>query len=354
MREFIYQASPMRVVFGAGQVNCLPDELGRLGISRALVLSTSQQHEQAERIVQLIGARAAGVFAGAITHTPVTVTDRAMDTVRGLDADGIVAVGGGATTGLSKAIALRTDLPQVILPTTYAGSEMTPILGETRDGIKTTQSSTKVLPETVIYDVELTLSMSPRFSALSGLNAVAHAVEALYARDNNPIISMIAREAISKLAVALPRVSARPSDLNCRQDALYGAWLCGICLGTVGMALHHKLCHTVGALFDLPHAETHAVLLPHTVAYNTSAAPDAMGSVAKAIGASDAAEGLFDLAKKLDAPLSLAEIGMPAVGITRAARLAIENPYWNPRPVEQQGIRDLLVQAWSGRRPQQP
>jgi alcohol dehydrogenase class IV len=242
----------------------------------------------------------------------------------------------------------------VILPTTYAGSEMTPILGETRDGIKTTQSSTKVLPETVIYDVELTVSMSARFSALSGLNAVAHAVEALYARDSNPVISMIAREAISKLAVALPRVSARPSDLKSRQDALYGAWLCGICLGTVGMALHHKLCHTVGALFDLPHAETHAVLLPHTVAYNTSAAPEAMGSVAKAIGASDAAEGLFDLAKKLDAPLSLAEIGMPAVGITRAARLAIENPYWNPRPVEQQGIRDLLVQAWSGRRPQQP
>ena len=344
----------MRVVFGAGQVKCLPDELDRLGISRALVVSSSQRQEQAERIVQLIGARAAGVFAGAVVHTPVDVTDRAMDAVRGFDADGIVAVGGGATTGLSKAIALRTDLPQVVLPTTYAGSEMTPILGETRDGIKTTQSSTKVVPETVIYDVELTVSMSPRFSALSGLNAVAHAVEALYSRDNNPIISMIARKGISKLAVALPRVSARPSDLNCRQDALYGAWLCGICIGTVGMGLHHKLCHTVGALFDLPHAETHAVLLPYTVAYNAPAAPDAMGSVARAIGASDAAEGLLALAKKLDAPLSLAEIGMPAVGITKAARLAIENPYWNPRPVEQQGIRDLLVQAWCGRRPQQP
>jgi alcohol dehydrogenase class IV len=225
------------------------------------------------------------------------------------------------------------------------------VLGETREGVKTTQSSPKILPEAVIYDVNLTLSMSPRFSVLSGFNAMAHALEALYARDRNPIITLMAQEAIAKLATALPEVSARPRDLAARTDALYGAWLSGVCLGSVGMALHHKLCHTVGALFDLPHAETHTVLLPHTIAYNTPAASDALGRAAGALGTDDAASGVFELEKRLGMPGSLAEIGMPEDGIERAAELAMKNPYWNPRPLEQNAIRDLLRRAWWGAPP---
>ncbi|WP_407148305.1 maleylacetate reductase [Bradyrhizobium sp. ORS 86] len=350
-QSFTYQVSPMRVVFGVGTIASLEDELERLGIKRALVLASRRQQSELGDLAALAGDRMAGLFDGAVVHTPVAVTERAMQVVRALKPDGVVAIGAGAATGLSKAIALRTDLPQLIVPTSYAGSEMTPVVGETVDGVKTTQSSPKILPEAVIYDVNLTVSMPGRFSAISGLNAIAHAAEALYARDGNPITSLMAEEAIAKLAASLPEVIARPRDLEARSDALYGAWLCAVCLGTVGMALHHKLCHTVGALFDLPHAETHAVLLPHTIAYNMPAAPEAIGRVAKALGTTDAATGLFDLSARLGAPRSLAEIGMPEDGIARAAALAIKNPYWNPRPIEESGIRDLLGRAWAGARP---
>jgi maleylacetate reductase len=352
VQEFTYSTNPMRVVFGTGTIARIPDELARLGISRALLLATPRQQAALGDIASLTGGRMAGMFGEAVVHTPLAVTERAMQAVGDLKPDGIVAIGAGAATGLSKAIALRTDLPQLILPTSYAGSEMTPVLGETVDGVKTTQSSPKILPESVIYDVNLTLSMPPRFSVLSGFNAMAHALEALYARDRNPIVTLMAQEAIAKLAVALPEVSARPNDAGARTDALYGAWLSGVCLGSVGMALHHKLCHTVGALFDLPHAETHTVLLPHTIAYNMPAAADALGRASGALDASDAATGVFELEKRLGMPLSLSEIGMPEDGIERAAELAMKNPYWNPRPLEQDAIRNLLRRAWSGERPQ--
>ena len=213
-------------------------------------------------------------------------------------------------------------------------------------------SSPKILPEIVLYDVDLTMTMPPKLSATSGINAIAHAVEALYARDRNPVISLMAQEGIRTLAQALPIIFARPNDKTARTDALYGAWLSGICLGAVGMALHHKLCHTLGGSFNLPHAETHTVILPHALAYNAPAAPEAMTRIATALGAPDAARGLHDLARKLAAPASLREIGMPESGIDQAADLAVKNPYWNPRPIEREAIRELIARAWRGDAPQ--
>ena len=352
MQDFVYQSAPMRVVFGAGTLRQLPDELSRLGVVSALVLATPRQNDLVAGIREMIGDRFAGVFTGAVMHTPVEVTERAMETVRDVRADCLVAIGGGSTTGLGKAIALRTDLPQIVLPTSYAGSEMTPVVGQTSGGIKTTQSSPKILPEIVIYDVDLTMTMPPRLSATSGINAIAHAVEALYARDRNPVISLMAQEGIRTLAHALPIICAQPDDKTARTDALYGAWLSGICLGAVGMALHHKLCHTLGGSFNLPHAETHTVILPHALAYNAPAAPEAMTRIATALGAPDAARGLHDLARKLAAPASLREIGMPESGIDQAADLAVKNPYWNPRPIEREAIRELIARAWRGDAPQ--
>jgi maleylacetate reductase len=352
MQDFVYHSAPMRVVFGAGKLRQLPEELTRLGVSRALVLATPRQNAQVADISNLIGGRAAGVFTGAVMHTPVDVTDQAMAKVREVNADCVIAIGGGSTTGLGKAIALRTDLPQIVLPTSYAGSEMTPILGETSGGIKTTQSSPKILPEVVIYDVDLTMAMPAGLSATSGINAIAHAVEALYARDRNPIISLMAQEGIGTLAHALPRICAQPNDKAARSDALCGAWLCGVCLGAVGMALHHKLCHTLGGLFNLPHAETHTVILPHALAYNSAAAPDAVARIAAALGVPDPALGLYDLARRLGAPQSLRAIGMPENGIDQAADLAVTNPYWNPRPIERTAIRDLIARAWRGEPPE--
>jgi maleylacetate reductase len=351
MQSFVYEALPTRVVFGAGTVAKLKEEVERLGITRALVLATPEQEGHAREIAASLGARAAGIFAGAAMHTPVEVTEKALAGVLEQRTDGLVAVGGGSTTGLGKALALRTDLPQIVIPTTYAGSEMTPILGETEGGVKRTQRSLKVLPEVVIYDVDLTLTLPPALSATSGMNAIAHAVEALYARDRNPIISLMAEEGIAALARSLPRIVINGRDGDARADALYGAWLCGICLGTVGMALHHKLCHTLGGSFDLPHAQTHTIVLPHAVAYNTPAAPEAMAKVARALGVADAARGLFALSGRLGAKRALKDFGMPEDGIDRAADLAVENPYWNPRPIERDAIRRLIARAWAGEPP---
>jgi maleylacetate reductase len=351
MKPFTYTSLPARVIFGSGTLASLPDEIKRLGCTRALILSTPQQEADAQVLADRIGPLAAGVYANAAMHTPVSVTEQALAVAKDLNADVTVALGGGSTTGLGKAIALRTDLPQIVIPTTYAGSEATPILGETKDGLKTTQRSMKVLPEVILYDVDLTLTLPVALSVTSGINAIAHAVEALYAQDANPITLLMAEEAIRALTRALPVIVKDPRNSEARSDALYGAWLCGICLGTVGMALHHKLCHTLGGTFDLPHAETHTVVLPHAVAYNAPAAPDAMKRLARALNVSDPVRGLYDLERSLGAPTSLKELGMPQAGLDKAADLALANPYWNPKPLERPAIRALLDDAWAGRPP---
>jgi len=349
--SFTFETLPCRVVFGSGTLSAAATEVQRLGGQRAFVLTTPQQEAEGRKLGSSLGPLFAGIFSGATMHTPVEVTEQALAAMKACDADCLVSLGGGSTTGLGKALALRTGVNQLCIPTTYAGSEMTPILGETKDGLKTTVRSNEVLPETVIYDVDLTLSLPSSLAATSGINAIAHAVEALYARDRNPVISLMAEEGIRALAEALPAIIEQPGDREARSQALYGAWLCGVCLGTVGMALHHKLCHTLGGTFDLPHAETHTIILPHALAYNAPAVPDAMARVARAIGAGDAAQGLYDLARRLDAKLALRDIGMPESGIDKAADLAVTNAYWNPRPLERNAIRDLIARAWAGMAP---
>ncbi len=352
MQPFFYEALPMRVAYGSGTLGLLPNETQHLGIDNALVLSTPQQEDMARRACELLGERCGGFFSGARMHTPTDVTQTALERLRAAGCNGIVAIGGGSTIGLAKALALRTDLPQIAIPTTYAGSEVTPILGQTENGVKTTLRSPAVLPESVIYDVELTVGLPVGISITSGINAIAHAVEALYAKDRNPVISLMAEEGVRALARSLPVIHERPHDRESRSDALYGAWLCGACLGSVGMALHHKLCHVLGGLFDLPHSDTHSVILPHAVAYNSQAAPEAMARIAAALGVEHAASGLYELNVRLEAPTSLAEIGMPESGIEAAVdQAAGSDPYWNPAPIERDRIRDLLIRAWSGQPP---
>lgn len=351
MRPFTYNGLPARVVFGSGTVARLPHEAERLGLNRALVLATPQQEADAERLAAALGGCSAGVFAGATMHTPVEVTERAIKVAIERGADGLVAIGGGSTTGLGKAIALRTDLPQIVLPTTYAGSEMTAIIGETSAGEKVTQRNMKVLPEVVIYDVDLTLTLPVGLSVTSAINAIAHAAEALYAQESNPILDLFAEEGVAAFARALPVIHGDPQNPEARSDALYGAWLCGICLGQGGTALHHKLCHVLGGTFDLPHAETHTVVLPHALAFNAPAAPQAMARLRRAVGGEEPAAAIYDLARKLGAPTSLRELGMPEEGIDQATEVAMKNPYWNPRPLTKAGIREVIAAAWLGERP---
>jgi maleylacetate reductase len=351
MTPFVFGAQMPRVVFGAGSLQHLEREIDLLGARRALVLCTPPQRDSAERVAAIIGARCAGIFDGAVMHVPVETARQARAMASELGADCAIAIGGGSTTGLGKAIALESSLPILAIPTTYAGSEMTPIYGMTEAGLKKTGRDARVLPKTVIYDPELTLSLPAGLSVTSGINAMAHAAEGLYAQDANPIVSMWAEEGIRALARGLPRVVADPSDIEARSECLYGAWLCGAVLGNVGVALHHKLCHTLGGSYNLPHAETHTVVLPHALAYNAAAAPEAMRRIAAALGAENAAQGMFDLAKSLGAPTALKDIGMPEGQTERVIEIALQNPYWNPAPVEPVALRALLEHAYYGQRP---
>lgn len=351
MKTFVHRGQVTKVVFGSGTRNRIAEEIDALGCRRALLLSTPPQRDQAVEVGELLGATAVGMFAEAAAHTPVAVTEKAVEYARSVRADCVLALGGGSTVGLGKAIALRTGLPQLALPTTYAGSEMTPVLGETEGRRKTTRRLPQVRVRTVLYDVELTLTLPPPVSVVSGVNAMAHAVEALYAQDGDPIAFFMAGEALDALARSLPAIVRRPDDTEARAEALYGAWLAGTCLGTVGMALHHKICHVLGGTFGLPHAETHAVVLPHVVAYNAPAAAEAVTRLTQALPASDAATGLFDFTRRLGAPTALRDLGMPESGIVEAAERVVQDGYWNPRPVERNAVRTLLTQAWAGESP---
>lgn len=357
MQDFIFQGQPSRVVFGAGALSHLEREIELLGARRALVLCTPEQKTQAAEVADRLGSRAAGLFPRAAMHVPIETAREARELASRLGADCAVAIGGGSTTGLGKAIALDSALPILAIPTTYAGSEMTPIFGITERGLKKTGKDARVLPRTVIYDPELTLSLPVPLSITSGMNAIAHAAEGLYARDGNPIMSLMAEEGIRALATALPAIRREAADVAARGSALYGAWLCGAVLGSLGMALHHKLCHTLGGSFNLPHAEVHTVVLPHAIAFNAPAVPEALARIGRALGlsgATSAAAALFDLARDNGAPVSLREIGMQAADLDRAADIAVSSPYSNPREITaaaRPAIRQLLQDAFDGVRP---
>jgi maleylacetate reductase len=349
IRPFTYQALPMRVVFGAGSLAKLPDEVAALGLTRVLVLCSPEQESTGQQVAAALGPKAAGVLPEARMHVPVEVARRARELAAELGADGCVAVGGGSAIGLGKAIALEHGLPVIAVPTTYAGSEMTPVWGLTEGGEKRTGRDVRVLPRSVLYDPEMTLTLPAGMSVTSGINAIAHAVEGLYAPDATPVVSLMAEEGVRALATALPRLVADGADLGAREDAQYGAWLCGAVLAATTMSLHHKLCHTLGGTLDLPHAQTHTVVLPHALAYNQPAVPDAVAALSRALGrVDDPARALWDLAGRLGAPRSLAELGMQEEDIPRIADLAVANPYANPRPVTREGIESLLHAAWAG------
>lgn len=351
MQSFVHETRATRVVFGCGTRQFLPRELEQLRVKRVLVLTTPEQAELGQQIAGILEDRCVGVYAKAVMHVPVDVARAAVDAAKSLGADGCVAAGGGSTIGLAKAIALESNLPIIALPTTYAGSEMTPLYGISDAGIKKTGRDWRVMPRGVIYDPELTLTLPQAISMTSGMNAIAHAAEALYARDGNPVYSLMAEEGIRALASALPRLKLDVTDVDARSDALYGAWLCGTVLGNVQMGVHHKLCHTLGGSFNLPHGEVHAVILPYALAYNADAAPRAMARIARALGREHAPVGLRELGESLAVPRSLREIGMPGLGLDRAADLVVETPYPNPRPIERGPIRELLQRAYEGAGP---
>ena len=353
-REVAFDLASPRVVFGAGALRHLPREADRLGCRRLLVVCTPGRGARlGERAAGLLGDASAGVFAGAVMHVPADAVEAALAEAARSGADGIVSVGGGSTTGLGKAIALSTGLPLVAVPTTYAGSEMTPMYGLTEGCAKRTGIDVRVRPRTVVYDPELSVGLPVATTVTSALNGIAHAAEGLYAPDGNPLVDGLAEAGIRLLAGAIARLHAEPGDLAARADALSGAWLCGQVMGSITVGLHHKLCHLLGGTFGLPHAEVHAVVLPHAVAANAAFAPAAMQRLARSLDApsDDAATALHGLARDHGAPTSLRELGLHERDLDRAAELAVQKPYPNPRPLERAWIRALLQRAFDGSAP---
>ena len=353
MNAFTYDALPGRVVFGAGASrDRLAEEVGRLDAERVLLIATEQERELAEDLASPLGERLAGLFTRVRPHVPVEVAERARAAAREVGADCLLSIGGGSTTGTAKAVALETELPIVAVPTTYAGSEMTPVYGLTSGQRKRTGKSLKVLPKVVIYDPELTFSLPDFITGPSAMNAMAHCVEAFYAPGANPITSLMAEEGIRALASGVPAAVSSPDDLEGRTRTLYGAYLAGAAFAAAGGGIHHKICHVLGGAYDLPHAETHTVILPQAVAFNEGAIPEVMQRVACALGAEEAATGLYDLARSIRAPTALKDIGMKEENLDEAVTLILEEaPRENPRPVDEAGIRELLEDAYSGRRP---
>ncbi len=346
-RKFVFKGLHVRVIFGRGELARVSEEAQRMGLRRVAVLTTPHQEQTGAEVVDLLGSMGVGNLATAAMHTPVEVTETALAWCKDRQVDGVVSVGGGSAIGLGKAIALRTDLPQLCIPTTYAGSEMTDILGQTVKGEKTTQRGPQIQPEVVIYDPSLTDTLPPALAISSGFNAMAHAVEALYATDCNPIIAQLATDGLCLLVRSLPNLATEEA----RDEALKGAWFCGVALGSCTMALHHKLAHVLGGAFGLPHAQSHTALLPFSLAYNEPALNGELKPIKAALKTDNLAQALFDLAKSLGAPTSLAEVGMPASGIETATEIAMAAPYPNPRALTKDGIRALLDDAYHGRRP---
>lgn len=352
--SFVYDALPGRVVFGRGaSTRQLAAEVERLGCERVLVVAAEPERDLARRLVAPLGHRVAATFEEVRAHVPVEVAQRARAAAREARADGLLCIGGGSTTGTAKAIALEQPLPIVAVPTTYAGSEMTPVWGLTEGGRKTTGRAAAVQPAVVVYDPELTVTLPPQISGPSAMNAMAHCVEAFYAPGANPITSVMAEEGIRALARGVPVAVERPGDLDGRADTLYGAYLAGAAFAVAGSGLHHKICHALGGAFDLPHAQTHTIVLPHVVAYNAPAMPAIAERLDRVLGEQgDPAAALYDLAAGIGAPMALADVGLPDGGIDEVLEpILAAVPPSNPRPVDADGLRTLLAAAAAGARP---
>ena len=355
VRPFSYEALPGRVVFAPGARSLVDEELDRLGVSSVLVVASPHDQELVGELCRAIGARLAGRFDAVAAHVPIAVAEQARALARSVDADCVLTLGGGSATGTAKAIALELPLPIVAVPTTYAGSEMTPIWGLTEANRKTTGRSQQVLPRTVIYDPELTLAMPVSLAGPSAMNALAHCVEALYAPGANPVCSVLAGEGIRALAQGIRAVVVEPGEIGGRSLTLYGAYLAGVCLAGAGTALHHRICHVLGGAFDLPHAEMHTIVLPQVVAFLEPAAQPELRRAAEALElttTSELAGALFDLAQETGAPTALSEIGLGERQLAQAVELVLETaPPAQPRPVSSEDLTELLGNAIRGTRP---
>jgi maleylacetate reductase len=342
--SFIHDAPPQRVVFGAGATARIADEAARLGLTRALVIATPGSGMRLGlRVVELLGSNSSGLHAYAAIHVPRAVAEAGLVAAEAAAADGLVAAGGGSAIGLAKIIARDTGLPIIALPTTYSGSEATPIWGTSEGERKTTGRDAKVLPRTVVYDPELTLALPAAVTAASAMNAIAHCVEGLWVAERTPVTMAYATEAMRRFGAQLPRAVANGADLDARGECLIAAWLAGTVL-TGGTGLHHKLAHVLGG-YGLPHAETHAIILPHVARFNLAEAPEARARLADALGSGDPAAELAAMVQGFPIPQHLRDVGFDPAKIDDAAAQVAALGIQQPRPVSAEDARAILRAA---------
>lgn len=350
---FSYDSLARRVVFGAGAArHGLRAEVERLGAERLLLITTERARGLVAELTAPFAARVAATFTAVRQHVPVANAEQARAAAADAGADALLCVGGGSTTGTAKAVAVTTGLPIIAVPTTYSGSEITPAWGTTEGGRKTVGVDPAVAPRVVVYDPELTASMAADLAAASGLNAMAHCVEAFWGPRRNPVSTVLAEEGVRALGDGLRGLAAGPSGdahTAAHGDLLYGAYLAGEALAGAGHGLHHKICHALGGAFDLPHAQTHAIVLPHVLAANAPGAPDAVERISRALGVADPVAGLTALGRALGIPPGLAAVGLRREQVDEAAAiLAPAVPAENPVPIDVEGLRALLRAAWAG------
>jgi maleylacetate reductase len=347
---FTYEGVPVRVVFGPGARRGLAGELDRLGLSRVVLIASGSSRAVADELAGVLDHRLTWRVDGVRRHVPADVVEQVAADAARVGADGVVTIGGGSATGLGKALA-RGGLPLLAVPTTYAGSEMTPLWGTTSGGLKRTGRDPAVLAKAVVYDPELTRSLPAVVTAASGMNALAHCLEALWSAGASPLSTPLALEGARALCEAIPAAVSDPGNLAVRSRALAGACQAGMALATAGAGLHHRLCHVLGGRFDLPHAETHAVVLPHVVAFNEPVLGALASRMAVAVGGGRASTGLYDLVVRLGLPTGLSALGMPEAGVDEVAAEVCADLPPNPRVLDEAGLRSILRSAWDGDSP---
>ncbi|UUU26943.1 maleylacetate reductase [Streptomyces sp. DSM 40750] len=346
--RFTHETLPQRVVFAAGESPvAVAAEIEALGGSRVMLIASDREKELADPIAKEIPVVLC--HEEVVMHVPVEVARRARRAAADADADILVSVGGGSTTGLAKAVAMTTGLPIVAVPTTYAGSEATNVWGLTEGETKTTGVDNEVLPASVVYDAGLLTTLPGEMTVASGLNAMAHCVDSLWGPRADPIDRALAQEGIRALATGLPAVADDSTSIEGIEQTLYGAYLAAVAFASAGSGMHHKICHVLGGMFNLPHAQTHAVVLPYVLAFNAPHAPEAEARVAQAFGSRKAGAGLAALRQVLDAPRALRDYGMPEDGIAKAlGPITQAIPADNPAPVTDENLTALLKAAWAG------
>lgn len=349
--RFEHQTFGQRIYFASGDAaSALASEVALLRAERVMLISSTRDSHLARRLTDGLPIRL--VHDEVAEHVPTPVAERARAAAADNDIDLIISLGGGSATGLAKAVVLTSGVPVAAVPTTYAGSEATSVWGLTEGATKITGNDPRVLPRAIIYDATLLRSLPVELSVASGLNALAHCIDSMWAPRRDPINLLLAEEGTRALAAGMPRVVDYPLELSGIEQTLYGAYLAAVAFASAGSGLHHKICHVLGGRYGLPHAPTHAIVLPHVLALNAPAAPNAERRIARALNSASALGGLQALRERLDAPCALRDYGFTKDQIGDAVTAILPSvPESNPLPVTPENLYALLTSAYEGSEP---